>query len=241
MSSNGLASGNHIIEAISHGICEIVERDANALWRYLPPTLQATTRVDLDSIDDEACAEVLERFARAEIDVCAWETTTDVAIPSYRCQIADREGSGFQPLHPVAGSGCHPRREIALLRALTEAAQGRLVLISGVRDDLSQSLFQAEDALQKAREFEAERRAQGPSRRLEDAPTWDSMSLEGDVCWELDQLARAGIRQVAFVDLTKPEFEIPVVRVVIPGLESICEAPGYVPGARIRRQLERLQ
>lgn len=30
--SNGLASGNHALEAINHGICEVVERDAWALW-----------------------------------------------------------------------------------------------------------------------------------------------------------------------------------------------------------------
>src|SRR6202030_4504933 len=29
-SSNGLSSGNHILEAISHGICELVERDASS-------------------------------------------------------------------------------------------------------------------------------------------------------------------------------------------------------------------
>jgi ribosomal protein S12 methylthiotransferase accessory factor len=32
MSSNGLASGNHALEAISHSICEVVERDAVTLW-----------------------------------------------------------------------------------------------------------------------------------------------------------------------------------------------------------------
>ena len=31
MSSNGTASGNHILEAISHGICEVVEQNATTL------------------------------------------------------------------------------------------------------------------------------------------------------------------------------------------------------------------
>ncbi|MCL6649199.1 MAG: YcaO-like family protein [Chloroflexi bacterium] len=35
-----------------------------------------------------------------------------------------------------AGQGCHARREIALLRALTEATQSRLTVIAGTRDDL---------------------------------------------------------------------------------------------------------
>ena len=38
-------------------------------------------------------------------------------------------------------------------------------------------------------------------------------------------------------ELTLPGFAIPVVRVVIPGLESLHDAPGYVPGARARGQI----
>src|SRR5262249_33662805 len=32
--TNGLASGNHILEAVSHGIHEVIERDATALWKH---------------------------------------------------------------------------------------------------------------------------------------------------------------------------------------------------------------
>jgi ribosomal protein S12 methylthiotransferase accessory factor len=40
------------------------------------------------------------------------------------------------------------------------------------------------------------------------------------------------------VDLTKPEFRIPVVRVVIPGLEGPeHRLPRYVAGKRARRAL----
>src|SRR5262249_44128751 len=31
-STNGLASGNSLLEAVSSGICELIERDAVALW-----------------------------------------------------------------------------------------------------------------------------------------------------------------------------------------------------------------
>ena len=40
------------------------------------------------------------------------------------------------------------------------------------------------------------------------------------------------------VDLTKPEFGLPVVRVVIPGLEGPDLSPGYSLGARARAVLE---
>ena len=40
------------------------------------------------------------------------------------------------------------------------------------------------------------------------------------------------------VDLTKPEFGIPVVRAIIPGLEGIDESPDYLLGQRAQRVLE---
>ena len=50
----------------------------------------------------------------------------------------------------------------------------------------------------------------------------------------LVRLSRAGIRQVAHVDLTQAEFAIPVARVIIPGLEGPWTPAGgeYTPGAR---------
>src|SRR5690606_6321004 len=61
MSSNGLASGNHPLEAVSHALCEVVERDAAALFRLSDLQAQAARRVDLDSIVDEGCRALLER------------------------------------------------------------------------------------------------------------------------------------------------------------------------------------
>jgi ribosomal protein S12 methylthiotransferase accessory factor len=76
-------------------------------------------------------------------------------------------------------------------------------------------------------------------QRFCDIPNWESDTLDEDVAWELDRLRSAGIDRVVVVDLTKPEFGIPVVRVIIPGLEGSMESPAYAPGARARRQLER--
>ena len=48
--TNGLASGNHILEAIAHGIYEVIERDALTLWR-LPDTTTGKVALDLESVD----------------------------------------------------------------------------------------------------------------------------------------------------------------------------------------------
>ena len=54
------------------------------------------------------------------------------ASPSFCCLVAEASGEFADPEY---GNGCHPAREVALLRALTEAAQARLTYIAGARDD----------------------------------------------------------------------------------------------------------
>ena len=44
-----------------------------------------------------------------------------------------------------------------------------------------------------------------------------------------------GIAEVVTLDLTGPEVGVPVVRVVIPGLEGPDDHDAYVPGPRARR------
>jgi YcaO-like protein with predicted kinase domain len=230
-SSNGLASGNHALEAISHAICEVVERDSTSLWRRLSDVTSPDRRIRLESVTEPGCRELLDGFEGADVAVAIWETTTDVGVPSFACWIVERGNQCRVLEQPTVGFGCHPAREVALSRALTEAAQDRLTVITGARDDLRRKVYEpVSDALASAQQavFAAQ-----PARDFEDVPTHESETLEDDVRWELDQLQMAGIKEVVAVDLTKAEFQIPVVRVVIPGLEG-PDGAGYVPGRRAR-------
>ena len=231
-SSNGLASGNHLLEAISHAICEVVERDATTLWSLMSEEEHDQRRIDLDTVDDPGCREVLDKYDRAGVLVGVWESTTDIGLPCFECGIVDRESKGVRDLYSAGGSGCHPAREIALLRALTEAAQSRAACISGSRDDLFRAMYdramspEAIDSLRR-------RLTTGPARRdFRKAPTWEGDTLDADVAWELKRLQAIGVEHVVVVDLTKPEFGLPVARVVIPGLE----AKGVVPNCRYGRR-----
>lgn len=237
MSSNGLSSGNHLLEAISHGICEVVERDATTLWNALDDEGRYRTRLDLATVDDPNCREVLARFERAGVELAVWESTSDIGLPCFICTIAERELDPLRPLYPTTGMGCHPSREVALLRALTEAAQARVTLISGSRDDLGRSRYQSTQDEAYWLRTRALMGAGGPMRRFQDVPSFESETLEEDVTFELERLNAAGLEQVVVVDLTRPEFGIPVVRVVIPGLESLHDAPGYVRGPRADKVL----
>jgi ribosomal protein S12 methylthiotransferase accessory factor len=232
-SSNGLASGNHLLEAISHGICEVVERDASTLWAMLSEVAQRTTRIDLDTVDDPLCRAVLEKFDRANVAVAAWETTSEIGIPAFECSIVDRADHRMQNLYPATGSGCHPARHIALLRALTEAAQSRLTAITGSRDDMYRREYERFGDPDLSREQGTDARVHGATRTFA-GPSFDGETFEDDVAWELERLRAAGIGRVVVVNLTKPEFLLPVVRVVIPGLEYLSSHEIYQPGKRAR-------
>ncbi|HEV3192357.1 MAG TPA: YcaO-like family protein, partial [Polyangiaceae bacterium] len=92
MSSNGLASGNQLGEAISHAICELVERDANTLLHMSDCAKHGPAhRIDAGSIDDESCRVALDRFEQADVAVAIWDTTTDIGIPSFLCSAVDRD------------------------------------------------------------------------------------------------------------------------------------------------------
>jgi YcaO-like protein with predicted kinase domain len=236
-SSNGLASGNHLLEAIDHGISEVIERDATTLFHLGGAAARRRSRVDLATVDDPGCRSVLETYERAGVAVSVWETTSDVGVPSFFCSIADLSPDPFHLLYASSGMGCHPAREVALLRALTEAAQSRLTTIAGSRDDGGRAKYERTRDPEVLRAVRAEM-AEAPTRSFRDAPTRQHETFDEDLRWMLGCLHAAGVQEVIVVDLTKDDAGFAVVRVVIPGLESVYDAPGYTPGPRGRRALE---
>jgi ribosomal protein S12 methylthiotransferase accessory factor len=235
--SNGLASGNHVLEAISHAICEVVERDASTMFGVLDAAAQAGRRIDLSTVDDPACCEVLERYERAAVDVAVWDITSDVGIPSFLCEIVDRSDDPLRALYASGGMGCHPTRRVALVRALTEAAQERVALIAGTRDDLFRNGYERARSRDLLREHRAVMQASGV-RHFHSTPNYEADTFDDDVAWELERLRTVGIQHVVAIELTRAEFGIPVVYIVVPGLEGASWVDEYVPGPRARVQME---
>ncbi len=231
-SSNGLASGNHRLEAISHALCEVIERDANTVAEMGGEAAEAATRVDLDTVDDPLCREVLDLYARAGVLVGVWDITSDLGVPAFRALVMDREADPFQIRGAGGGMGCHPSRGVALLRALTEAAQSRLTTIAGARDDMPLKKYESwrdADALERLRRNVVQAAA---PRDFRTAPDFSGETFEEDLAALLERLAAAGLSEVIAVDLTHPALQLPVVRVVVPGLETSRDIPGWLPGAR---------
>jgi ribosomal protein S12 methylthiotransferase accessory factor len=232
--TNGLASGNHLVEAVSSAICELIERDAVALWHVRDLRERSCCRLDAASIGDNDCRNLLELYETARVAPRLWDVTSDVGIPAFVCDIPAATDDAPGGLRRYRGAGCHPDRGIALARAMTEAAQIRLTYIAGIRDDLPPSDYteSAEEklgaALLDAISLAAE------ARSFCDIPSLETDDVAADLRWELERLRAIGVERIVAVDLTHPDFGIPVVRMVIPGLEWDCTHPDYIPGPRAR-------
>jgi ribosomal protein S12 methylthiotransferase accessory factor len=144
-------------------------------------------------------------------------------------------------LGAFSGAGCHLSRGIALSRAITEAAQSRLTYISGSRDDLKRHNYD-EPVEQRLADYANklwENRI--PARRFADVPDTLRRDFESDLALLLGRLKSVGVEHACVVDLTRPELGIPVVRLMVPGLELDPEdAPDYVLGERAHRFAESL-
>ncbi len=228
-STNGLASGNSPLEAIAHGLYETIERDAIALWLHGPEPHAAARALDPASIAAPSVRDLVERCRRAGLRAALWNACSDIAVPVIVCLLQSASETVVD-----MGSGCHADREIAVLRAISEAAQARLTRIAGAREDVGDDAYQ-DDTLRGA----AGRTRWFPDRaRAEFAalPSLAGDTLRGDVAAVLEALARRGLSEVIHVDLTQPRFDVPVARVIVAGLEGPAHSADidYVPGARAR-------
>jgi len=238
-SSNGLASGNSMQEANIHAICELIERDSLFLWYLKKTEEKENNRVDLDTIDYSTAVNLIDRFRKSRIHVGVWDITSDIGVPAFLCRLLPEDPSYITGIRPVSGMGCHLSKEVALYRALTEAAQSRLTFISGVRDDLNREdykKFLSVEEYNKWHKIIVEETAQ--ERDFRDIVSCDTGNTDYNIKALLNNLQKVGIEEVVSVNLTKPEFGISVARVIIPGLEGIVSGSETILGERAKQMLE---
>ncbi len=242
--TNGLASGNTLEEAVCHALCELVERDAwtlaKLLVQYLPRARAklagdgATAVVAEDDVERYPCIDpsdagptvgrLLRRFERAGLSVLLRDVTSDLGIPVVLATLAD-ELSGPEPMAHF-GLGAHPDADVALVRALTEVAQSRATDIQAVREDLAAPGASAHPFASHTRRVKAINRASWfhrPSsrrRRVSELPTHRHLDVLDDIQLMLQALRSAGLGPAVAVDLTRRELGVPVVRVLVGGAES---------------------
>jgi ribosomal protein S12 methylthiotransferase accessory factor len=127
-STNGLASGNTPGEALVHGLCEVIERDVLSTLAGNPARAQ---HLDPAAVEEPGLAALLEKLTRARVWVELRHLPNAFHVPVMSCHLWRED----QAAVVASGSGAHPDPAVALSRAITEAAQTRLTLITGTRED----------------------------------------------------------------------------------------------------------
>lgn len=217
ISTNGLASGNHFLEAITAGLLEVIERDAITCWTQAHTQgVFPKPKIRLDSIDSLAVQTLLEKFRIAGLVPFIFDCTVDTQVPVYEVLCFD---PGDDPTWTCHGCGAHLDPEVAMLRALTEAAQTRAIAISGSRDDCFQSFYSTfclRNVKQEIEQLNAYPAIMDAKARVSEA----SANFEDDITLILQKLQQAGLQQAILVDLTPSHWDISVVRILVPGLEG---------------------
>lgn len=219
-SSNGLASGNHAVEATVHALCELIERDATATWFAddSDPSGKAT-QLDLTTVDDAECVAMLRLLARASVHVAAYDVTGGLGIPTYAAVIFDTPGS-IRVLGYYWGFGCHLTPAVALARALSEAVQCRLTSISGSREDIAEDDYESDRNDDELVEMEKLISEPAPVLRFDVQRSLASASMEDDLATVLAALRAGDHPRVVVVDLSSPEYGVPVVKALVPSLRN---------------------
>jgi ribosomal protein S12 methylthiotransferase accessory factor len=220
-SSDGLASGNTPSEAVLHGLCELVERDAWALTQLKSPERLKESRVDPASFGDAVIDVMTDRITRAGMKLLLLDMTTDIGVPAFLAVImpgnlSDRVDARWS--HVCGGCGCHPDPVRAALRAITEAAQSRLTAIAGSRDDFSPRIYQRLDRSAAMQQVVELCEGDGRMRAFHDRHRRPA-TIQETIAHIAERLAATGIEQIIVVPFPHRSLPISVVRVIVPGLE----------------------
>ena len=213
--TNGLASGNSLEEAILHGIFEVIERDA---WSIFELTHKNSRQIDLSSIESETINEALLKFSENDINIKLMDLTADINVPTIAASADDTllKDAGLLTL----GIGTHLDPEVAVLRALTEVAQSRATQIHGAREDTVRADFARTAGYERMKRINKHYfQDEDDKISLSDIENRSTDSITRDIDIVLDELTKNEIEHVLYYDLTRPELNVNVVRVVIPTME----------------------
>ena len=219
--TNGLASGNVLEEAILHGIFEVIERDA---WSIFELTHKNYAQIDLDSIESDIVNETIDKFESEGIKIKLMDFTADIKVPTIAASADDTvtRDAGLLTL----GMGTHLDPEVAILRALTEVAQSRATQINGAREDTVRADFAREAGYERMKRINKYYfRDEEEKISLSSIENKSTTSITKDLEIVKEELMANDIDKILYYDLTRPELDVSVVRVIIPEMELFALDP----------------
>ncbi len=231
--SNGLCSGNSVLEATIHGLAEVIERDICSFQ-----SIKDTSELVLNRSLPASIRKIESSLSAVGMNLHVRYVENTFRIPYFMAVVA--ESTVINPIYVSVGYGCHPLKEIALTRAVCEALQSRLSFIHGGRDDLVNRYERFRRTSSKGRARYADHllarvSRNGSSIRFGSVPDHSQVAtdLTSALNVLMDTLARNGFKHVLRVVYTPPDLPLQVLRVLVPRLECFTETTARV-GVRLR-------
>jgi ribosomal protein S12 methylthiotransferase accessory factor len=210
--TNGLAAGNIPEEAILHGLLEVIERDALSIAEF---NRSPGKEIVLTEEDGENY-ELLRRFLDNDVDVKLWLLPHDTDIITVVAATDDLRLK--DPALLVMGAGSHLKPEIAVKRALTEAAQSRVVQIHGAREDTDRESFVRQIGYDRVRRMNRYWYDDGEKVTMDELKDLSGSSPAENIEIVLKQLSHV-VDSAIIVDLSRENIPVSVIRAIIPAFE----------------------
>ena len=214
--SNGLSSGNTLHEALAGGLYEGIERDQVSAAMGL----KSVPRVDLDSVSDDTLSGLINLLRKNGIFPVIFDCTGDIGVPTYTAYLYDSErNTGL-----YRGYASHLDPIVAQCRAVCEAVQGRVVWMSGARDDISSELFfktKKNDTAENIASLLAGDNTVSSNLRADESTD----TFSGDIKVLSKKLQASGFTSALYTEFEHP-YPCSVVRVMVPGLSGYMHVYG---------------
>lgn len=219
----------------------ILERITNSLMKMENSNSKFTQIKEDDFVDDASIFSdvnifeitrefkplkfLVDRFTNAGINLLIKNITQkDIGIPTFVASSIEWITSDYG--YFAIGYGTHLDSRIALVRAITELSQTRALNIQGARDDLKKIQYRQNDEIYKRKwQFmpttTSSRKKDDKVVMFSEIRTYVKDDILDDIKFILRRLKKAGLKRAIIVDLTQPDIGIPVVRAIVPGLETL--------------------
>ena len=212
---NGPSAGNCQEEALSQGICEIVERHVSSM---VSRNRQIVPQIDPDSVTDPIVKDMIQKYRRAGIELVLSDFTLGMGIPSVGALAYDP--STFPSKSEIVWTaGTTPSPLKALSRALTEVAQ--------LAGDFNTSANYVASGLPKFTDLKDADFVFRPKTvsRVNDLPDISDDNIRVEVVNLIGALADRGM-EVIVLDTTHPQLQIPAFYTIVPGAHFRERAQG---------------
>jgi ribosomal protein S12 methylthiotransferase accessory factor len=182
--------------------------------------------ISVDDVDtNEPLKFLINRFAETDISLLIKDITQrDIQIPTFVASSVEWISSDYGYL--ALGYGTHPDARIALMRAITELSQTRALNIQGSRDDLKKIRYRENDQIHR-RKWQFMKATSHSPKNFSEIRSYLYDDLLDEIKFILNRLKKSGLKRAIIVNLTNPKVGIPVVRAIVPGLETLEVARLY--------------